>query len=589
MSLPVNYIFSIAVAVAFSVLSIGCSHRKRVVAQVDKAESLIGSAPDSALLLLESIDAGSLPHGEPRARYALLKSMALDKNYIDKTSFDVLQPAIDYYIDNGTPDQKLLTYYYQGRIHQNAGNDEAAMLSFINAREQEGVATDTLALARLLVAQGTLFYELYKIDDFIANNRKAAELYNNKGNVAYELSCRLNLLNGYIVLNNRELADSSMSICRDIFKRYPEMSDMKLSTDLSYALAFGTNDDIFNAIKGLEHAEVIADDTRIDLANAYSALGYHDIAKTLLDSVNIEQQGEVALKYWSNLTDIYERKGNYKDALQSYKKYLNLLEKFHMELFSKDLFFAEKRHDMQLAMLSREREKNNLLWASALLLCLFLGISGVIYYNFRLERNKKVLSEKEQARLASEGERLRVETEKLNLEKHNIELKLNSEALEAENMRLRIEQLENELANLKEISDNQNNLSEPIENAIKERIEMLNRMFASVIADNESYSKIYAKWVDELIKDKDRFIDSTRLAFKASHPKFMDYLESHGLSESEINYLCLYAIGLRGKDIGEYIKYRRHYNLSSEIRKKLGLDEHSTNIGIYIRKLMNNL
>ena len=84
-------------------------------------------------------------------------------------------------------------------------------------------------------------------------------------------------------------------------------------------------------------------------------------------------------------------------------------------------------------------------------------------------------------------------------------------------------------------------------------------------------------------------MDSTRLAFKASHTRFMNYLEEHGLTEAEQNYLCLYAIGLRGKEIGEYIQLKRHYHISSDIRKKLGIDEHETNIGIYIRKLMKTL
>lgn len=57
----------------------------------------------------------------------------------------------------------------------------------------------------------------------------------------------------------------------------------------------------------------------------------------------------------------------------------------------------------------------------------------------------------------------------------------------------------------------------------------------------------------------------------------------------EINYLCLYAIGLRGKEVGNYIQIKRHYIISHEIRKKLGIDEHETNIGLYIRKLMRNL
>ena len=123
----------------------------------------------------------------------------------------------------------------------------------------------------------------------------------------------------------------------------------------------------------------------------------------------------------------------------------------------------------------------------------------------------------------------------------------------------------------------------------KIRIEMLNGLLASQITDNDTYAKPYESWKEQITKDKDEFMNTTRLAFKASHPQFIDYLENHGLSESEVNYVCLYAIGLRGKEVGEYIKLKRHYHVSSDVRKKLGIDEHQTNMGIYIRKLMRNL
>ena len=118
---------------------------------------------------------------------------------------------------------------------------------------------------------------------------------------------------------------------------------------------------------------------------------------------------------------------------------------------------------------------------------------------------------------------------------------------------------------------------------------MLNGLLAAQITDNSAYAKSYGDWRDKLIQDKDEFMNTTRLAFKASHPRFIEYLEEHGLTESEINYICLYAIGLRGKEAGEYMQLKRHYHISSDVRKKLGIDEHQTNIGIYIRKLMKQL
>ena len=100
---------------------------------ISQVESYIEERPDSALVVLEQIDPSVLSGKEEKAKHALLYSMALDKNFVDKTDFEVLQPAIDYYKDNGSATDKLRTYYYQGRIYQNAGNDALAMECFVNA------------------------------------------------------------------------------------------------------------------------------------------------------------------------------------------------------------------------------------------------------------------------------------------------------------------------------------------------------------------------------------------------------------------------------------------------------------------------
>lgn len=89
--------------------AVGCGRHGAAWRQMDAAESLMESHPDSALAILDSIPASEVNGQEEKARYALLMSMALDKNYIDTTDFNVLQPAIDYYLEHGTPDERLRT------------------------------------------------------------------------------------------------------------------------------------------------------------------------------------------------------------------------------------------------------------------------------------------------------------------------------------------------------------------------------------------------------------------------------------------------------------------------------------------------
>lgn len=70
--------------------AICCQRESSAWKSMDLAEGLINSEPDSAFTILNSISAETLSNKKEKARYALLKSMALDKNYVDTTVFYIL-------------------------------------------------------------------------------------------------------------------------------------------------------------------------------------------------------------------------------------------------------------------------------------------------------------------------------------------------------------------------------------------------------------------------------------------------------------------------------------------------------------------
>lgn len=224
------------------------------------AENLMNTKPDSALTLLKNIPVTNIKGKEIAARYALLKSMALDKNYIDTTTFDVLQPAIDYYLKKGSPDEKLRTYYYQGRIYQNQGDDDSAMQSFLNAIELRQKVTDSLVLAHTFVAQGTLYIKQYKTCEFIQNNMEAAKLYGVIGKDIFEIKSYTNALDGYIILNDKSAADSLLSICQSLVKKYPDGKAYLFSSYLSYTINFGSPKEIKELLTEYKDIELTNDD-----------------------------------------------------------------------------------------------------------------------------------------------------------------------------------------------------------------------------------------------------------------------------------------------------------------------------------------
>ena len=105
---------------------------------------------DSCLVVLKNIDTTTLTRPADKARWSLLYAMALDKNYIDTTDLSVIAPAVERY----TPwhhlnrKDKFYTWYYKARIEENAQFYDASLNSYLHAERYMG-ATDDVYRTRL--------------------------------------------------------------------------------------------------------------------------------------------------------------------------------------------------------------------------------------------------------------------------------------------------------------------------------------------------------------------------------------------------------------------------------------------------------
>lgn len=220
-----------------------------------------------------------------------------------------------------------------------------------------------------------------------------------------------------------------------------------------------------------------------------------------------------------------------------------------LKLYNSDILFLENKHNLELSALKEKNMRENVVaWSTAALL-LLCSVIIFIRYRFVTFRKRK--------------------------------------QLELENLELQIAQLNEESERLKEILDNKKSLPEPVIKVLQERTKLLNSILAHEIKPAGSSKNNPRQLIEELLRDKDRFMDTNRLAFTASNPEFIAYFEHYGLTTNEINHVCLYALGLNGKEIGIYTNRKRHYIISSEIRHKLSLDEHATNLGPYIRNILD--
>lgn len=243
-----------------------------------------------------------------------------------------------------------------------------------------------------------------------------------------------------------------------------------------------------------------------------------------------------------------------------------------MRLFSNELLFSEKKHNMEIANKAKIQKRDDVIKWILVGVSIMLCLIGIIYYKYRLNKA---------GRLIAEGN-----AEKLYLEAKNLELKNENFKLETDNLHLQVLQLEEEKDRLEYLLKKQSMLSGEARQVVRERIEILNGLFAKALTNEEKYGKEFQEYVEKIRKDKKKFQESIGKVLEGTHPEFMTYLREHGLTEREIDYVCLYAIGLRGKEIGNYLELARHYNISSDVRRKLGLDTNGENLGPFIRRLM---
>lgn len=366
-----------------------CTDNSEAEKRLTSAEALMNQHPDSALAFLQGIDRSSLSSGKEKARYALLMSQALDKNYIDTTTFDILQPAIDYYIDKGTPDEKLTTFYYQGRIYQNKGDEDNAMLSFINAREITGV-TDTLTFAHLLVAQGVLYLRQYKTTDFVENNLEAAKLYGAIGRHTLEIGSYAKALNGYVTMNDRHAADSVMSICIPLTREYPDGEASLFPAILGYTIDFGSPDDIKAFLDNYGDFELDRD-AAMDFARGYSKIGELDKAWDMITSVSPGAHPADSLKYATVKLDILERQGKYEEAFDLYRDYSAMLERYQKDLLTQDLLFSDKKHQLEVDVLQERTQKERFVWIALGVILLLIIIYQMWVRKLRIEHENDLL------------------------------------------------------------------------------------------------------------------------------------------------------------------------------------------------------
>lgn len=507
---------------------------------LDKAERMLASYPDSSLAITENLKPESLASRKEKARLALIHSIALDKNYIDLTDDSIISYAADYYLRKGNSLDKIRSCYYTARIHENSGEYEECMKWLLKAEKEIGNCTDKEFPALVHAAKGRIYMQNSHYEEALDNFNSAAAYNLEDGNVNYHIWNRLNAAKCQIILGNRNECLLILDSVRGNLHAAGEPA-----IELFYSLMIQSSEQPEAERIGiyLERVHPALIDWQI-IADAYIRCGNGEQALEALDNLGQEVIKDEVFHYLKGKA--YTLTGNHRDAVEEYEEYIRLSGESGSRIISNDTRFLEERQRHNDLHRQDALQKRNLrLSMAVILLALCLSVSIIASI-----RRKIRIKDEEQRELKTKIDML----------------------LEEQKALSRIETFNEEGRRI-----------------ISERLSLIDGFVVSKTLNDKEIGNKAAAVLQEIIDDREEFIRETRIVFAHSSPRFMKYLVDNGLTEKEIEHCCLYAIGLNGKMVTNFTRKKRHYHMGSEIRKKLGLDEHDTNLSIHIRRKLKEL
>ncbi|MDE5968224.1 MAG: hypothetical protein K2G64_03870, partial [Muribaculaceae bacterium] len=507
-------------------------------------EVIIEEDPGRALEILRDIDVTNLKGRKQKAHYSLLKSMALDKNYIDLTIFDTLQPAIDYFLIKGNPNEKLRTNFYQGRIFQNRGEYTEAFKCLQKGMDLSNDISDSLTLARVFYTEGDILARFN-------NNAAGAKLQLQAAEIFSEFNKKESCCNSILSAVNNFILDDCFVEVDSIFSAIDEetlfdpLSEF-VNEDRSRLFTLKTNyyralstDSLASFLKTAKIPDLLTINNKLIIIGNLISIDNLK-AKEILSSIKTSEIGSDSIQYNIIKSQLFESLGDYKEAFFAFTEYSRMKNNDSHELLQQQAAIAEDNHQHELNLIkSRGRQRLLTLIIVFAGVVILLGIALSVYIARSINQKRKIALERanvahlESQRLLMENRIKELETQQLKaknkvLNSENSSLKELTQEKEREICRINdlLNSLREDKDRLEAMVADQRIIPEEVAGQVRNRIALLNALFYDYINDSEARTDHSDKLMFETIGNIDEFLNATRLSYKVAYPAFISYLES---------------------------------------------------------------
>ena len=370
---------------------VACDSHSKHWDTIKEIDSYISEHPDSALVVLENIDISELSSKEERAKHALLLSMAMDKNYIYKTDFKVLQPAIDYYEDSGTTTDKFQTYYLQGRIYQNQGNETEAMILYAQAKELLSGIDAPFLVGQLHTEIGNIYRSNYDYAKSLEAYQTAYDLYVKAGLESHAAYTLLDIGLSYWNLEDNakgiEYINEALQIAIKLHDEYLEMicyqNIVFLCDDID---AVGRCGSVVEALVNRYDIEKFGSGALVAIASYYAEVEEYDrMAEYIGRAWSNTTNAKDSINVYLTQADILKRTGKPEEALQYFEAGVKLQNKEVRSSLKQPIETTQKEYFQQQAEHNAYRlKKDRELYITLGIIALLALIVVAMYFRHRM-------------------------------------------------------------------------------------------------------------------------------------------------------------------------------------------------------------
>lgn len=385
-----------------SFLLVSCDNRQ-TKSLLQDVETYIQERPDSALRVLRKVDSLTLNTKSLRARYSLLFAMALDKNYIDTTALSILEPTVAYYERLGSPQDKMLSCYYLGRIYANRKDYPNAVIFYSQAL-RESSEYDYYHRGLIYAASADAYNASFNDEEELRNTILAYECFEKIGDKDLDLS----LYKVAQAYHNNERFDVADSLYSLVYSGKDSTSRLAL-----YAMEDLVSNDLYqekqDVERDLELLEYVAEhrgnlslESYYEYAYLLLLAGKESEAENILSQLsNREANGKtMEIRY-----RIAECKGQNEEALALLKSMLSHQNDVVKKKLAQSVFKAQSDYYRLTAEVS-EQKSTIANQRSVIILIASLMMAGLLYIVF-MKRKTALIREKDRlAQAVEESERL---------------------------------------------------------------------------------------------------------------------------------------------------------------------------------------